>query len=56
MITDNLHPDYDHQIWHKCDKNYLPNSEITVHIETTHLCSDDPAQFITDVQGDYVPD
>ena len=46
LTTDNLHPDCDQQIWHKCDKNHLPNSEITVHIETTHLFSDVPAQFM----------
>ena len=28
----------------KCDKNYLPNSKLTVYIEITNLCSVVPAQ------------
>ena len=29
-----------------CDENYLPNSEISVHIEIKYLCSDVTADFV----------
>ena len=31
---------------HKCDKNCLTNSDLTVHSEITHLCSDVPTHYM----------
>ena len=42
-----LHTECEHEVCHKCDKNDITKSEVTLHIEITHLCSDIPAHFVT---------
>ena len=41
-----LHTESDHEVCQKCSKNYLQNSELTIHIEIIHLCSDVFALFV----------
>ena len=42
----NSHTECDFKVCDKCHKKCLSNSELTVHIEITHLCSDIPAHFM----------